>query len=100
VAVIIAMIVGRYMQMQVEQNSENETSSKKWETHKIYIISAIFWILSMYPFLIFELSRGLKESHSWSNFYFLYQRGQDALFRWVSQPLWALWFTSFFTNSF
>jgi hypothetical protein len=29
VAVIIAMIVGRYMQMQVEQNSENETSSKK-----------------------------------------------------------------------
>ena len=29
VAVIIAMIVGRYMQMQVEQNSESETSSKK-----------------------------------------------------------------------
>ena len=29
VAVIIAMIVGRYMQMQVGQNSENETSSKK-----------------------------------------------------------------------
>ena len=28
-AVIIAMIVGRYMQMQGEQNSESETSSKK-----------------------------------------------------------------------
>jgi hypothetical protein len=28
-AVIIAMIVGRYMQMQGKQNSESETSSKK-----------------------------------------------------------------------
>jgi voltage-gated potassium channel Kch len=28
-AVIIAMIVGRYMSMQVEQDSESETSSKK-----------------------------------------------------------------------
>ena len=28
-AVIIAMIVGRYIQMQGGQNSENETSSKK-----------------------------------------------------------------------
>jgi hypothetical protein len=27
-AVIIAMIVGRYMSMQVEQDSESETSSK------------------------------------------------------------------------
>jgi voltage-gated potassium channel Kch len=28
-AIIIAMIVGRYMSMQVEQDSESETSSKK-----------------------------------------------------------------------